>query len=61
MVNFKDYAEMWLKTLSVMGWVKNIVRTGKNAGDQDFLLFPTIFSKAFFFMFVEKLELCGQK
>ena len=32
----------------VSGWVENIVGKGGNAGYQHFLLFSTMFSKAFF-------------
>ena len=42
--------------ISLVDRVANIVRNGENAGYQDFLLFPTMFSKAFFSMVVKSLD-----
>ena len=41
--------------------VENIVGKGENAGYQHFLLFPTMFSKAFFLWVVKGLDLFGKE
>ena len=49
---FKPFADdkiiLTQKLKFLFGRVENIVGKGENAGDQHFLLFPTLFSKAFF-------------
>ena len=40
------------KTISLIDRVENTEGKGENAGYQHFLLFPSVFSKAFFFWFV---------
>ena len=50
--NLKALAEnsfsKWLKWCNFLSWVENIVGKGENADNQDFLLFPQCFQKAFF-------------
>ena len=41
---------------SVLERVENIVGKGENAGYQHFLLFPTVFSKAFFLRIVKSRD-----
>ena len=51
-IKFKPFADdkiiLTQKLKFLFGRVENIVGKGENAGDQHFLLFPTLFSKAFF-------------
>ena len=39
-----------------MGRVENTVEKGENAGNQHFVLFPTMFSKGFFFKVVKSRD-----
>ena len=39
-----------------MGWLENIVGKGENAGNQHFLLFPTMFSKGLFFWVIKSRD-----
>ena len=54
-----DKMNLAVKLKHVMGLVENIVGKGENAGDQRFLLFPTMFSKAFPFRVVKSCDCMG--
>ena len=43
-------------TISLLDKLENTVGKGENAGYQHFLLFPTVFSKAFFFRVVKSRD-----
>ena len=40
----------------VFGSIENIAGKGENAGHQHFLLFPTLFSKGFFFKIIKSRD-----
>ena len=42
--------------ISLLDWVENTVGKVENAGYQHFLIFPTVFSKAFFFTVVKSQD-----